>query len=79
MDRRESVYLPAGAGRKSRDHPLFGGGAYFESDEKGYITGKGYIVSPASYVVVVGGVNMDIGGISHAQLVSADSNPAGCA
>ena len=43
--------------------------------EKGYITGKGYIVSPTSYVVVVGGVNMDIGGISHAQLVSADSNP----
>ena len=43
--------------------------------KKGYITGKGYIVSPASYVVVVGGVNMDIGGISHAQLVSADSNP----
>lgn len=43
--------------------------------KKGYITGKGYIVSPASYVVVVGGVNMDIGGISHAQLVSSDSNP----
>lgn len=43
--------------------------------KKGYITGKGYIVSPASYVVVVGGVNMDIGGISHAQLVSADSTP----
>ena len=43
--------------------------------KKGYITGKGYIVSPTSYVVVVGGVNMDIGGISHAQLVSADSNP----
>ncbi|WP_419067680.1 PfkB family carbohydrate kinase [Candidatus Allofournierella excrementavium] len=43
--------------------------------KKGYITGKGYIVSPNSYVVVVGGVNMDIGGISHAQLVSADSNP----
>ena len=30
--------------------------------KKGYIAGKGYIVRTAPYAVVVGGVNMDIGG-----------------
>ena len=43
--------------------------------KKGHIAGKGYIVSTAPYAVVVGGVNMDIGGVSAAPLVSADSNP----
>ena len=43
--------------------------------KKGHIAGKGYIVSSAPYVVVVGGVNMDIGGVSAAPLVPADSNP----
>ncbi len=43
--------------------------------KKGHIAGKGYIVSTAPYVVVVGGVNMDIGGASAAPLVRADSNP----
>lgn len=43
--------------------------------KKGHIAGKGYIVSSAPYAVVVGGVNMDIGGVSHAALVPADSNP----
>lgn len=43
--------------------------------KKGHIAGKGYIVSSAPYAVVVGGVNMDIGGVSAAPLVRADSNP----
>ena len=43
--------------------------------KKGHIAGKGYIVSSAPYAVVVGGVNMDIGGASAAPLVAADSNP----
>lgn len=43
--------------------------------KKGYITGKGYVLRPESYVVVVGGVNVDIGGRSYAPLVKADSNP----
>ena len=43
--------------------------------KKGHIAGKGYIVSSAPYAVVVGGVNMDIGGVSAAPLVPADFNP----
>lgn len=43
--------------------------------KKGYISGKGYILPSATYVAVVGGVNMDIGGISYHRLVPADSNP----
>ncbi len=43
--------------------------------KKGHIAGKGYIVTTAPYVVVVGGVNVDIGGVSSAPLVPADSNP----
>ena len=43
--------------------------------KKGYITGKGYIVHTAPYVTVVGGVNMDIGGLPAGPLVPADSNP----
>lgn len=43
--------------------------------KKGYIAGKGYIVRSAPYVVVIGGVNMDIGGRSFAPLVGKDSNP----
>jgi pseudouridine kinase len=43
--------------------------------KKGYIAGKGYVLRSGSYVVVVGGVNVDIGGRSHAPLVAADSNP----
>lgn len=42
---------------------------------KGYIAGKGYVLRNGTYVVVVGGVNMDIGGRSFAPLVAADSNP----
>lgn len=43
--------------------------------KKGHIAGKGYILRTAPYAVVVGGVNMDIGGVSSAPLVPADSNP----
>jgi len=43
--------------------------------KKGYIAGKGYVLRTGSYAVVVGGVNMDIGGRSHEKLVGADSNP----
>lgn len=43
--------------------------------KKGYIAGKGYVLRNPSYAVVVGGVNMDIGGRSAEPLVAADSNP----
>ena len=43
--------------------------------KKGYIAGKGYVLRSGSYAVVVGGVNVDIGGRSHAPLIAADSNP----
>jgi pseudouridine kinase len=43
--------------------------------KKGYIAGKGYVLRTGAYAVVVGGVNVDIGGTSFAPLVGADSNP----
>ena len=43
--------------------------------KKGYIAGKGYVLRSGSYAVVVGGVNMDIGGRSFSPLVAEDSNP----
>ena len=43
--------------------------------KKGYIAGKGYVLRSGDYAVVVGGVNMDIGGHSFSPLVNADSNP----
>ena len=43
--------------------------------KKGYIAGKGYIIRTAPYVVVVGAVNLDIGGTPFAPLVGRDSNP----
>lgn len=43
--------------------------------KKGHILGKGYILSNTPYAVVVGGVNMDIGGKPYRQLLDADSNP----
>ena len=43
--------------------------------KKGYIAGKGYVLRTGSYAVVVGGVNVDIGGQSHRRLVPEDSNP----
>ena len=43
--------------------------------KKGYIMGRGYLLRTAPYIVVVGGVNMDIGAVSHGALVDRDSNP----
>ena len=43
--------------------------------KKGYIAGKGYVLRSGNYAVVVGGVNVDIGGRSFAPLIAADSNP----
>lgn len=43
--------------------------------KKGYIAGKGYVLRTGAYAVVVGGVNVDIGGRSQEKLVPADSNP----
>lgn len=43
--------------------------------KKGHIAGKGYVLRTGSYAVVVGGVNVDIGGRTAAKLVEADSNP----
>ena len=43
--------------------------------KKGHIAGRGYIVRTAPYVVVVGGVNMDVGGRSKGPLIPRDSNP----
>ena len=43
--------------------------------KKGHIAGKGYIIHTAPYAVVVGGVNMDIGGRSQGSLIPRDSNP----
>ena len=43
--------------------------------KKGYIAGKGYIIRTAPYAVVVGGVNLDIGGTPFAPLIEQDSNP----
>ncbi len=42
---------------------------------KGHIAGRGYVLRSDSYAVVVGGVNVDIGGKSFAPLVAGDSNP----
>lgn len=43
--------------------------------KKGYVGGRGYIIRTAPYAVVVGAVNMDIGGIPSAPLVPRDSSP----
>lgn len=43
--------------------------------KKGFIVGKGYVLRSGTYVAVVGGVNIDIGGVSFAPLVGEDSNP----
>lgn len=43
--------------------------------KKGCIVGRGYVLRTGSYVVVVGGANVDICGRSWAALVPEDSNP----
>ena len=42
---------------------------------KGYIQGKGYIMNTPLYCTVIGGANMDIGGVSDEILIDNDSNP----
>ncbi len=43
--------------------------------KKGYIAGKGYILAGEDYHVVVGAVNVDVGGIPRETLRTGDSNP----
>ena len=43
--------------------------------KKGFIAGKGYVLSTGNYAAVVGGVNMDIGGRARKALIPGDSNP----
>ena len=43
--------------------------------KKGHIAGKGYVLRTGTYAVVIGGVNVDIGGRSFQHLVAEDSNP----
>ena len=43
--------------------------------KKGFIAGKGYVLRSGTYAVVIGGVNIDIGGRSFCPLVAKDSNP----
>jgi len=43
--------------------------------KKGIIKGKGYIIEPEHYVLVIGGSNMDILGVPHKALLLKDSNP----
>ena len=43
--------------------------------KKGHIAGKGYVLRSGTYAVVIGGINVDIGGTSNAALVAEDSNP----
>lgn len=44
--------------------------------KKGYIKGKGYVISnEKSEVVVIGGANIDITGVSDNSLIAEDSNP----
>ncbi len=43
--------------------------------KKGYILGKGYVTNGPSYCTVIGGANIDIGGVPDAALIDRDSNP----
>ena len=43
--------------------------------KKGLIAGRGYVLKQGSYVAVVGGVNIDIGGTPYGPLIDRDSNP----
>jgi len=42
--------------------------------KKGYIKGKGYIISDKDFIIVIGGSNMDISGTPNDALVYKDSN-----
>lgn len=41
---------------------------------KGYIQGKGYVLTPPRYVAVIGAINMDVYGIADNDVVGESSN-----
>ncbi len=43
--------------------------------KKGYILGKGYVLNEDSYVLGIGGTNVDIQGFSNSKIKPHDSNP----
>ena len=43
--------------------------------KKGYISGRGYILGEPDFVSIIGGINMDILGISNEKLIDNNSNP----
>lgn len=43
--------------------------------KKGYIKGRGYILSEPAFISVIGGINMDVFGISNETLIDQNSNP----
>ncbi|NLM68325.1 MAG: winged helix-turn-helix transcriptional regulator [Enterococcus sp.] len=43
--------------------------------KKGYIKGRGYVLSETNFVTVIGGLNIDIMGISTERLIDNNSNP----
>ncbi|MBY5992153.1 PfkB family carbohydrate kinase [Ferrimonas balearica] len=43
--------------------------------QKGHIQGKGYILAPERYALVMGGANMDLCGVADTPLVDGDSTP----
>ncbi len=50
-------------------------GHIMQLTRKGYIQGKGYIIAPERYAVVIGGANMDLCGRSDEAILLQDSNP----
>ncbi|WEG72575.1 PfkB family carbohydrate kinase [Vagococcus intermedius] len=47
----------------------------FNLTKKGYIEGRGYIIKESDFVSIIGGINMDILGISLDSLILNNSNP----
>ncbi len=55
-------------------HPFRGGRTHLQPDEKRVHQGKGYIVTPPSYVAVVGAINIDHYGVATQDVVGESSN-----
>ncbi|QIL46817.1 winged helix-turn-helix transcriptional regulator [Vagococcus coleopterorum] len=47
----------------------------FNLTKKGYIEGRGYIIKDSDFISVIGGINIDIQGISNDPLIKNNSNP----
>lgn len=47
----------------------------FNLTKKGYIEGRGYILKESNFVTVIGGINIDILGISAETIITNNSNP----